>query len=295
MISSSLKELLERELSKINKRSASGGTIDKVSPLGGGDINEAFRLQTSAGPFFMKSNSASRFPGMFEKEARGLELLGGTGEIRVPEVIVHGQTGDDIFLVLEYIESAPRKATFWSDFGRSLARMHTHGSDAFGLDHDNYMGSIPQSNRRHNNWPSFFAEERLEPMVRMARDGGYFRRDTVNAFERLYARLEDIFPEEPPALIHGDLWTGNHMVDDRGGACIIDPAVHYGHREMDIAMSRLFGSFDGEFYEAYHAEYPLEKGWQERVDICNLYPLLVHVNLFGEGYVGRVEIIMKNF
>lgn len=292
MISSSLKEVLERELSKTTGQQLA---IDHSTPLGGGDINEAYRLQTGAGSFFMKYNSATRFPGMFEKEARGLELLEVTGEIRVPKVILHGQSGDDIFLLLEYIEPASRAPTFWNDFGRSLARMHRHTSKAFGLDHDNYMGSIPQSNRMRLSWPEFFCEERLEPMVRMARDNGHFTRNIVLAFDRLYDRLEEIFPQEPPALIHGDLWTGNHMVDNQGQACIIDPAVHYGQREMDIAMSRLFGSFAGEFYEAYHAEYPLEKGWMERVDICNLYPLLIHVNLFGEGYVGSVERIIKRF
>jgi fructosamine-3-kinase len=292
MISSTLKEVLEKELSDVLRSKL---TIEQFFPLGGGDINEAYRLQTNEGPFFMKFNSASRYPGMFEKEAKGLKLLTATKEIKVPEVILSGQSKDDIFLVLEYIEPTPKKHFFWKDFGRSLARMHRHSSKKFGLDHNNYMGAIPQSNRHHNTWPEFFAMERLEPMVHMARDNGYFSRNTVSAFERLFMRLGQIFPEEPPALIHGDLWTGNHMVDREGNACIIDPAVHYGHREMDIAMSRLFGSFAAEFYEAYHTEYPLENGWIERVDVCNLYPLLVHVNLFGEGYVGSVERIVRRF
>ncbi len=269
--------------------------IPSAEPLGGGDINESYRLNTTSGLFFMKFNSALRYPGMFEKEAAGLHLIASTGEIRVPAVIVYGQSGDDIFLVLEYLNSAPRKAAFWSDFGSSLARMHRQSSDSFGLDHDNYMGAIPQSNRKHKKWTDFFIHERLEPMVRMARNKGFFTRNSIPAFERLYKRLPEIFPGEPPALIHGDLWTGNQMADENGGACLIDPAVHYGHREMDIAMSRLFGSFAPEFYEAYHAEYPLEKGWRERVDICNLYPLLVHVNLFGEGYAGSVERIVAHF
>jgi len=292
MIPLSLKEVLQTEISS---KLISTLTIDSISPLAGGDINKAFRLHTSSGPFFMKFNSGIRYPGMFEKEARGLRLLADTGGIKVPGVVLHGQSKDDIFLVLEYIDPCPRKVSFWSEFGRSLARMHRHSSDAFGLDHDNYMGSLHQSNRRHVSWQDFFTQERLEPMVRMARDGGYISRRTIPAFESLYRRLHDIFPEEPPALIHGDLWTGNHMVDQQGNACLIDPAVHYGHREMDIAMSRLFGSFAEEFYDAYHAEYPMKKGWQERVDICNLYPLLVHVNLFGEGYVGSVERIVRRF
>ena len=292
MLPASLKEILQIEISSKLKSTL---TIDSVSPLGGGDINQAFRLQTSSGPYFMKFNSASRYPGMFEKEAMGLRLLAATGEVRIPGVVLHGQAEDDIFLLLEFIEQGPRKTTFWTDFGRSLAKMHRHSADTFGLDHENYMGSIPQSNRPHASWPEFFIQERLEPMVMMARNGGYLERGTVTAFDRLYRRVADIFPVEPPALIHGDLWTGNYMVDEKGEACIIDPAVHYGHREMDIAMSRLFGSFAAEFYDAYHAEYPLEKGWQERVDVCNLYPLLVHVNLFGGGYAGSVERIIRRF
>lgn len=292
MIPLSLKEILQTEISSKLKSTV---TIDSFSPLVGGDINEAFRLQTNSGPFFMKFNSGIRYPGMFEKEATGLRLLADTAGVKVPGVFLHGQSEDNIFLVLEYIDPGPQKVSFWSDFGRSLARMHRHSSDAFGLDHDNYMGSLYQSNKRHVSWRDFFTQERLEPMVRMARDRGYINRETIPAFERLYRRLHDIFPEEPPALIHGDLWTGNYMMDKHGNACLIDPAVHYGHREMDIAMSRLFGNLAEEFYDAYHAEYPLKKGWQERVDICNLYPLLVHVNLFGEGYVGGVERIIRRF
>lgn len=289
------KTFLDRISKFLPDPSGGGAFIQSASPLGGGDINAAYRLNTSSGPYFIKVNSASRFPGMFEKEASGLRLMASTGVVRVPEVIAFGQEGVDIFLILEYLEAGPRKSMFWSDFGKSLARMHRHSADTFGLDHDNYMGSIPQSNRRHSSWPDFFMQERLVPMVRMARDTGYFGKGTVASFERLYQRLPGIFPPEPPALIHGDLWTGNHMVDGNGNACLIDPAVHYGHREMDIAMSRLFGSFAPEFYEAYHSEYPLEKGWRERVDVCNLYPLLIHVNLFGEGYVGSVTTIICRF
>ena len=269
--------------------------IESASPLGGGDINAAYRLNTAGGPFFIKVNSAEHFPAMFEKEAAGLELLASTGVIRVPGVITHGEYGDDIYLVLEFIPSGLPKASFWTDFGIALARMHRNTADAYGLGYDNYMGAIPQSNKKHSNWTDFFVQERLEPMVKMARNDGFLTRDDISHFEKLYNRLPQIFPPEPPALIHGDLWTGNHMVDANGEACLIDPAVHYGHREMDIAMSRLFGSFAAEFYEAYHSEYPLENGWIERVDVCNLYPLLIHVNLFGKGYVGSVERIVARF
>jgi fructosamine-3-kinase len=254
-----------------------------VSPVSGGDINEAFRFETSSGDFFVKKNSASRFPEMFEKEARGLKLLADAKEIPIPEVIFFGEEDDIAFLVLKFIESAPKQNNIWNSFGEKLAQLHKYSSEKFGLDHDNYIGSLHQSNNYHLSWTDFFREERLEVQVKIARDDDAIGRETVNAFERFYKRLDEIFPVEPPALIHGDLWSGNFMVNEIGEAVIIDPAVYYGHREMDLGMSQLFGGFSNEFYEAYQAHYPLENGWQQRMDYCNLYPLMVHVNLFGGG------------
>jgi len=131
--------------------------------------------------------------------------------------------------------------------------------------------------------------------VKMARDHGNAGSDTVRAFDRFYRKLDEIFPVEAPSLIHGDLWNGNYMVNENGEAVIIDPAVYYGHREMDLGMSKLFGGFSAGFYEAYNQQYPLEKDWKERLDYCNLYPLMVHVNLFGGGYLNSVKSILRNF
>jgi fructosamine-3-kinase len=270
-------------------------TISNTRPLSGGDINSAYQIATGSGLFFMKYNRNDRYPKMFEAEARGLQLLQDTQEIRVPDVIGAGETGGWSFLVLEYFESAGMKRGFWEAFGRSLARMHKHFGDSFGLDHDNYIGSLPQSNNSHNNWTDFFIKKRLTPQLKMATDAGLAGREMISGMERLYTKLDEIFPKEPPSLIHGDLWSGNFMVDNRGEAALIDPAVYYGHREMDIGMSKLFGGFSGEFYHAYNEVYPLAPGWESRVEICNLYPLLVHVNLFGGGYVGSVEGILRRF
>lgn len=283
---------IEKRLSKEAGRTVS---ISSVTPLGGGDINEARRLETSSGTYFMKYNLSDRHPGMFEKEAGGLDMLRQSGEIRIPGVILCGEADGQAYLLLEFIRSAPLKAGFWDEFGTSLAKMHRHHSDHFGLDQDNYMGSLHQSNQKHSDWIGFFIHERLEPQSRMAREKGLLGRSFTSGMEKLYRRLPDIFPIEPPSLVHGDLWNGNYMADDTGSACLIDPAAYYGFREVDIAMSRLFGVFGGDFYEAYNREYPLEKGWLERVDICNLYPLLVHVNLFGRGYTGSVERIVGKF
>jgi fructosamine-3-kinase len=196
---------------------------------------------------------------------------------------------------MEFIKSSDRKKDFWMAFGQRLAGLHRHTNEKFGLDHDNFIGSLPQKNNFHDEWPSFFIEERLEVQIRLAKDHSLLSKTDIQNFEYLFNQLNQIFPDEPPALIHGDLWSGNFMVDEKGEPCIIDPAVYYGHREMDIAMSRLFGGFDRLFYESYNREFPMEPGWEERMDICNLYPLMVHVNLFGEGYLGSVRRIIGRF
>lgn len=265
------------------------------SALGGGSINHALRLRSSAGDFFLKWNDAHLYPGMFEAEARGLGLLTASNKIKIPKVIASGKTGTYTWLLLEFISSGKERQDFWEDFGQSLASLHSQTSRSFGLDHDNYIGSLSQSNKQHPGWSDFFIEERLQIQSRLARDAGLLDSTTSRKLEHLYKRMDDIFPQEPPSLIHGDLWSGNFMVGDDGHVCLIDPAVYYGHREMDIAMTKLFGGFHFNFYGAYTKSRPLEAGWQSRVDICNLYPLMVHLNLFGKGYLGSIERTLEKF
>jgi len=280
---------------QLERQSGQKIELKKTSPVGGGDINDAFHLVTSVGDFFVKKNSASRFPLMFKKEAMGLRLLEQTGEIKVPQVVDFGEEGDGAFLILKFISSGSRAPRFWENFGKQLANLHRHSADYFGLDHDNYIGSLFQSNRKHKTWRDFFIQERLEVQLKMAKDAGLVDRNTIAAFEKFYLRIDEIFPEEPPALIHGDLWGGNYLTDEAGDPVIIDPAVYFGHREMDLGMSKLFGGFDSRFYESYNQQFKLEKGWQERIDFCNLYPLMVHVNLFGQSYLGSVKSILRRF
>ncbi len=269
--------------------------VEQSTGVGGGSINDAWRIDTNEGRFFLKTNSADRHPSMFEAEADGLHRLRSTGTVAVPEVIGHGEDHDTSWLLLEWIESSTTVKADHTGFGIGLARLHRNTADRSGLDRSNYIGTLVQRNDPHEEWVPFMIHQRLEPLVKMARDNRRVEAGIAFRFERLYPRLEELFPKEEPALLHGDLWSGNHLAGTDGRIWIFDPAVYYGHREMDLAMMQLFGGFDPKVIEAYDREYPLEKGWQERVDLCNLYPLLVHVNLFGGNYVKQVETILKRF
>jgi protein-ribulosamine 3-kinase len=263
--------------------------------VSGGSINAAFRIKTADQTFFLKYNDTKKFPGMFEAEAKGLQTLQRTNTFMVPDVIATGEEGGKSFLLLNWIENGERKKLFAQDFGKRLARLHRNSSSDFGLGYNNFIGSLPQSNLQHKSWIEFFIAERLEKQLASAKDSGIIDGFTSKQFEKLYIRLPEFIPEEPPALIHGDLWNGNYMVAPDGSACLVDPAIYFGHREMDLAMSRLFGGFPEEFYDAYHESFPLQPGFDNRFEIHNLYPLLVHVNLFGGGYLQQVKSILSRF
>ncbi len=263
--------------------------------LYGGDINRSIQLSTDKGDFFLKYNNNKLYPEMFEKEARGLQLMSSTNEIDIPQVITANNTDDDAYLLLSYIETNHQKAKFWEQFGEQLANMHKHTATQFGLDEDNYIGTLPQSNKQHDSFVDFFIKERLEVQLNIAEQANKINLRQRKSFNTLYKQLPNLIPTEVPALLHGDLWSGNYMVNKKGEPSLIDPAVYYGHREVDLAMTTLFGRFDTAFYEAYHATFPIEKAWKERIAIYNLYPLLVHVNLFGGAYIKEVESILRYY
>jgi len=268
-------------------------TIQNFSFVGGGCINEAGRLSTNIGDYFIKWNDARSYPKMFEAEAKGLELLHAANTMPVPEVIMQGEAEQYSFLVLAFISAVPRKPDYWKDFGVSLAQLHQHTHPQFGLDSNNYIGSLPQDNTFHDDWLSFFIEERLSKQLTIAKKNKAIPSAIYAQFENLYKKLPEIFPDEKPALLHGDLWSGNFMTGNDGSAWLIDPAVYYGNREAELAFTKLFGGFDSQFYEAYNHHFPLFSDFEDRVDIYNLYPLMVHVNLFGGGYLSSVESILK--
>jgi protein-ribulosamine 3-kinase len=282
-------------LNIVKKYSGKPGTILNTNALSGGSINYAYQIRTTENYYFLKWNHSSKYPGMFEQEAKGLEILRNANEIYVPEVIGFDSDDEISLIVLEYVEQVRQTKNFWENFGTSLANLHKHHEDKFGLEHNNYIGSLMQYNDYHQEWNRFFISQRLEIQIRRARDKGIIEHSLIRKFETLYKYLSDFFPEENPSLIHGDLWSGNYMTNSQGEACIMDPAVYYGHRLMDIGMSMLFGGFAPEFYNAYNRAYPMEKNWKEGAEIANLYPLLVHVNLFGSGYLGSVKSALSRF
>ena len=270
-----------------------GLKIRSFSPASGGCINHGGKLVTADAIYFLKWNDREKFPGMFEAEAKGLRLLKNTGALEIPQVALAGESGSFQFLLMEYISEADRSATYWEEFGSGLAKLHLTRSKQFGLDHDNYVGSLPQVNIQSASWIEFFIEQRLRVQLRKAVDSGKLEKIFISRFEKLFRRLPFILCEEAPSLLHGDLWSGNIITTSIGQPCLIDPAVYFGHREVDLAMTQLFGGFDPSFLGSYNNVYPLQSDYEERLELYNLYPLLVHVNLFGGGYSQQVSGVLK--
>ena len=253
--------------------------------LGGGSINQTYKVRVNHELLcFCKINQIEPFPALFEQEKNGLEKLAAQGIFRVPSVLLYFSNRQEQILILEWIESATITKKSWNCFGEKLARLHRVHSEFNGLETDNFMGALPQSNRETLNWTDFFIRERLEPQVKLAVDRKYLSHPEITAFENLYAHLANIFQEEKPSLLHGDLWNGNFMIAKDDEPVLIDPAIYFGHRSMDLAMTTLFGGFDQAFYDAYAYHFPFPANYREQWKICNLYPLLIHLNLFGNSY-----------
>jgi fructosamine-3-kinase len=273
---------------------ALGSRVAGARAVSGGDINQAFAIALADGRrLFVKANALPP-RGMFATEARGLGWLAEAKALRVPEVIAFSESARAPgFLVLELIESASPTRDFDERLGRGLAALHRFGAPGFGLDHDNFIGRLPQGNASvepGSGWAAFYRGRRLEPQLQRAVDGGLASSRMQRGFVRLFAELDDLVgPPEPAARLHGDLWGGNLLCDERGDPCLCDPAVYGGHREVDLAMMRLFGGFAPWVFAAYAEAWPLADGHDARVPLYQLYPLMVHVNLFGGGYVGQVE------
>ena len=276
--------------------------IAAVQEVSGGSIHRARRVDLVDGrSVFLKiaSRTHGGEPGVFAAEAAGLAALAAVGEIRVPEVLAHGggegSRGAE-YLLLEHIETSAPGPGFFERFGRAFARFHSRGrGERFGFAADNVLGATPQPNPWSDDWVSFFRDHRLGHQLRLARRRGLSDAELDGAGDRLLERLEELLgdPEEEPCLLHGDLWGGNYLVDTDGAPVLIDPAVYYGRREADLAMTRLFGGFGPDFYRAYDEEWPLAPGSEVRLAVYELYHLLNHLNLFGRSYRGRVMTTLR--
>lgn len=279
-----------RLLNQIAERNNFG--VKSFSRLTGGDINDVFMISSKEDKkSVVKINDAAKYPGMFEAEKSGLEQLARPGVIDIPEVLAVGKIKDTAYLLLEYKASAPKALDFAETFGKQLAALHKTTSDEFGFSEDNYIGSLSQKNRSSKTAADFYISQRLEPQLKMAKDQGHSLQITGDFFKN----ISKIIPNEPPALIHGDLWNGNYLVNEKGKPCLIDPATAYAPREMDLAMMKLFGGFDPKIFNVYDEVFPLISGFEKRIPLWQLYYLLVHLNLFGSGYKNSVTTILKSF
>ena len=287
-----MKDLTKNKIEEILKEK-----ITNQYSVSGGCINDAKILHTDSGKqFFIKTNY-DNLPGMFLNEANGLRELLKANAIRVPQVIYV----EEDFILLEAIKSGTKSNNFFEDFGRRFARLHKYTEKHFGFYENNYIGSTPQINvpdkNEQNDWTSFYFNKRLKFQFDLAEKNGFTREELCKAFLQLEDRIEKIlfYDYEKPSLLHGDLWSGNFMADENGNACLIDPAVYYGNREADLAMTKLFGGFNNKFYSAYNEEFPLQNGYDYRENIYKLYHVLNHLNLFGSGYYQQVISLIKYY
>lgn len=296
--------LIER-LSGILEEFGESSSIVRVQPVGGGCIHEACQVQTENGRYMLKWNP-SPLPEVFISESHGLKLLGSTGAVRVPEVIAaaEGSAFCPAFLLMEWIES-PGGSTRQFDqakLGEELASLHRtepaqSGKKRYGLERDNYIGEVIQINRWHDEWLEFFRENRLQPQIRLAVEHGRMPGPRRKRLEFLMDHLEKWLGgvTRRPSLLHGDLWGGNVITEKGGQPVLLDPAVYYGDREIDLAFTEMFGGFSSRFYKAYQDNWPLEPGYDIRKDIYNLYHLVNHLNHFGETYGPAIDRTLERF
>lgn len=274
---------------------ATGSAVAGARPVSGGDINRALRVDLADGrTLFVKHRDG--LPGdVYTKEAEGLRWLADAGALRVPEVVAVGEA-PPAFLALEWIESVGPGTRHDERLGRGLAALHSAGAPAFGLRCDNWIATLPQRNAECTTWAEFYAERRLKPLAERAVEDRRLPEATLSQVETLGRRLPDLCgAPEPVSRLHGDLWGGNAMCGPSGEPVLVDPAVYGGHREMDLAMMQLFGGFSSRVFDAYDEAFPRQGGHEDRVKLYQLYPLLVHVLLFGGSYAGQFTRAIRRY
>jgi fructosamine-3-kinase len=268
-------------------------SVQKVGKIGGGCISQGHRIESSNQYFFVKINSSDNFS-MFEAEASGLQEICNSRTLRIPIPVCWGRNESSSWLVMEFLERGSAGREGAESLGRGLASMHRFSSEKFGWVRDNTIGTTPQFNRLSSNWIQFWRDQRLGYQLQLAKANGYTGK-LQPLGERLMAELDAFFMDTltVPSLLHGDLWSGNYTFDSAGQPVLFDPAIYYGDREADLAMTELFGGFPTNFYAAYRETYPLDPGYVIRKDLYNLYHILNHLNLFGEGYLNQAEEMME--
>jgi len=272
------------------------GTPTKLSAyekVYGGETNQIYRLATTKVDYFIKVNTADKAP-MFAAEAKGLKILSATDSFETPKVFETGIFNEVSFLLMTFIPSL-EDVSNPKLFAKNLVKMHQNTQAQFGLDFDNFIGELPQKNTLENNWSDFYTTHRLLPQIALAQQKNLLPTEINKQLEQLLINLPELLPNEQPALLHGDLWNGNYFYNLQGNPVLFDPAIYFGHREMDLAMMHLFGGFDKQIFEIYNALFPLENNWKQRIPLYQLYPLLVHLNLFGESYLASISQIIKSY
>lgn len=283
-----------------------GEQIISHQSLTGGCINYCYKIVTNKQSYFVKFNNAARYPNMYASEAFSLDALSATKAVNVPTVLNQGEVEDMTFLVLAYIEPKPASTKALEQLGHDLAEMHlvsrtrrdamprvsTSATAQFGWPHHNYIGSLKQQNSWCNDWFEFYESQRVIPLCIALVEEEVFTKKDVDQAKRFLDAMRNQIPIELPSMLHGDLWSGNFLVDVNDVPYLIDPASYYGHREMDIALTQLFGGFGKEFIIAYNETFPLVDGWKQRLNYFQLYPLLVHAVIFGGSYINSVRNII---
>ncbi|MBC1195810.1 fructosamine kinase family protein [Microcystis aeruginosa BLCCF158] len=265
--------------------------IEKSHPVSGGCINQGYAVSGNSLIYFVKINQANQ-EAMFAAEALGLKQIHATKTIRVPEPICWGIADKSSYLVLEWLEFGGGNSQSWEKMGRNLAHLHQVSlSDRFGWHCNNTIGSTPQINTISNNWADFFAHQRIGYQLRLAKErGGNFPDE-----DQVIPAISEILSQHQPhpSLVHGDLWSGNAAITVDGEPVILDPATYWGDREVDLAMTELFGGFPAAFYRGYNDVFPLDAGYQKRKTLYNLYHILNHFNLFGGGYASQANRMLQ--
>jgi len=289
--------MISEEKIKVKLEQKLNSKIISFTSLSGGCISDAYKITTNDNSnFFLKYNYQSASNDMFIKEANGLKELTKANAIRIPEVLGF----DENYILLEYIPTGNRRKNFFEEFGQRFAVLHKFTSDNYGFYEDNYIGSNPQKNipeqKEKSNWVNFYFNKRILFQLQLAEKLGNSTEELRKGILKLENKIEEIISSnEKPSLLHGDLWSGNYMVDENGSAVLIDPAVYYGHREADLGMTKLFGGFSSEFYKSYMETFPLEDGYEYRENIYKLYHVLNHLNLFGGGYYSQALSLIKYY